>query len=153
MINDTVGRASLLPRLSTSQNRVYPCTGYRSAYYTVPLRLYQRTTASILPARSSDLSFSFHRAAWSLHLRLRFLKLGPGIDHGGIQNGNFRLGRTCLVWVTTIHPSFLNVSIGCFLDVSCSEFKQKSRLNKSTCLSRKNIFRDIRLTLESYFLD
>lgn len=57
MINDTVGRASLLPRLSTSRNRVYPCTGYRSAY-TMPLRLYQRTTASILPARSADLSRS-----------------------------------------------------------------------------------------------
>lgn len=34
MINDTVGRASLLPRLSTSRNRVYPCTGYRSAAHT-----------------------------------------------------------------------------------------------------------------------
>lgn len=34
MINDTVGRASLLPRLSTSRNRVYPCTGYRSAART-----------------------------------------------------------------------------------------------------------------------
>lgn len=30
MINDAVGRASLLPRLSSARNKVYPCTRYQA---------------------------------------------------------------------------------------------------------------------------
>ena len=147
MINDTVGRASLLPRLATSQNRVYPCTGYRSAYYTIPLRLYQRTTASILPARSSDLSFLFHRTAWSLHLRLRFLKLGPGFDHGGIQNGNFRLSQTYLIWVTTIHLSWT-------FQLDVLHTSQAMRNYTEIKPIKKDTFCDLKLTLENrIFLD
>lgn len=96
MINDAVGRASLLPRLSSARNKVYPCTRYGPGYLVV------FSTASIPASLPSPVFVPRCKSFISA-----YDPSNSAQGSRGIQNGNRGQPWPDLPRASDSHPSFV----------------------------------------------